>query len=105
MPIPWFGPAARLPPSSQPYIHDADARRSGQDRPPWAAEGLVLRAPSTTARSIDMGEDYFPLSANHPMPRSTNGKQLNAVIMWVLAVRGIAHNGSPGLAPVAEKKP
>ena len=44
-------------PSSQPPIPSAGAHRGGQDRPIWAAVGLVLRAPSTAACSTGMGED------------------------------------------------
>ena len=50
-------------PSSQPPIPSAGAHRGGQDRPIWAAVGLVLRGPSTAACSTGMGED-----TSLPMP-------------------------------------
>ena len=64
--LPWFSPRGALLllalPSSQPHNQTADARRGAQDRPSWAAEGLVLNAPSTTATSIGMGEAISPIA-------------------------------------------
>ena len=45
----FLGSAPAELPSSRPHIQIADVSSGSQDRPPWAAEGLVLTAASTAA--------------------------------------------------------
>jgi hypothetical protein len=52
---PFLGSAPAELPSSRPHIQIADVSSGSQDRPPWAAEGLVLTAASTAAHSNGTG--------------------------------------------------
>ena len=51
----FLGSAPAELPSSRPHIQIAAVSSGGQDRPTWAAEGLVLTAASTAARSTGTG--------------------------------------------------